>query len=181
MAHHTVPNAIPDALKSFDLLPDSANVRRPIVQTVFGCSSATNWTMVFALSVTFAGPLANLTGEDSRDFHLKISSSSKTTVLKKAAYLLANGQGKARVGRTGVVLYSAPSLWPCLRFECRRTPRGTDCRELRQLWKCKALARSCHAHPTKHVQTKDVRCEIFFDLSCAFEEVAHLRRCYRTS
>jgi predicted DNA-binding transcriptional regulator AlpA len=46
MAHHTDPSAIPDALKNFDLLPDSANVRLPIVAALNGCSSATVWRMV---------------------------------------------------------------------------------------------------------------------------------------
>lgn len=52
MAHHTdkaekvrKPNrsAIPDALKNFDSLPDSANVREPVVKGLYGCSSATVW------------------------------------------------------------------------------------------------------------------------------------------
>lgn len=46
MAHHTDPSAIPDALKNFDSLPDSANVRQPVVQALFGCSAATVWRMV---------------------------------------------------------------------------------------------------------------------------------------
>lgn len=39
-------SAIPDALKNFDSLPDSANVRQPVVQALVGCSSATVWRMV---------------------------------------------------------------------------------------------------------------------------------------
>lgn len=46
MAHHTDPSAIPDALKNFDSLPDSAHIRAPIVQALIGCSSATVWRMV---------------------------------------------------------------------------------------------------------------------------------------
>lgn len=46
MAHHTDPSAIPDALKNFDSLPDSAYVRQPIVQRLFSCSGATVWRMV---------------------------------------------------------------------------------------------------------------------------------------
>lgn len=46
MAHHTALSAIPDALKNFDSLPDSANVRQPVVQALVGCSSATIWRMV---------------------------------------------------------------------------------------------------------------------------------------
>lgn len=38
--------AIPDALKNFDLLPDSANVRQPVVEALWGCSSATVWRRV---------------------------------------------------------------------------------------------------------------------------------------
>jgi predicted DNA-binding transcriptional regulator AlpA len=34
---------IPTALKYFDDLPDSANVRQPVVQGLFGCSAATVW------------------------------------------------------------------------------------------------------------------------------------------
>ena len=40
------PSALPDALKNFDSLPDSANVRQPVVQALVGCSSATVWRMV---------------------------------------------------------------------------------------------------------------------------------------
>lgn len=39
-------HAIPDALRNFDHLPDSANVRQPVVQGLFGCSHATVWRMV---------------------------------------------------------------------------------------------------------------------------------------
>lgn len=45
MAHRTT-STIPDALKNFDSLPDAANVRQPVVQALFGCSSATIWRMV---------------------------------------------------------------------------------------------------------------------------------------
>ena len=46
MAHRTDPSAIPDALKNFDSSPDSAHVRLPVVQALYGCSSATVWRMV---------------------------------------------------------------------------------------------------------------------------------------
>ena len=46
MAQRTDQSAIPDALKNFDSLPDSANVRQPVVQGLFGCSSATVWRNV---------------------------------------------------------------------------------------------------------------------------------------
>lgn len=36
---------IDDALRFFDLLPDSANVRLPVVQILCGCSAATVWRM----------------------------------------------------------------------------------------------------------------------------------------
>lgn len=39
-------STIPDALKNFDSLPDSANVRLPVVRVLFGCSSATIWRRV---------------------------------------------------------------------------------------------------------------------------------------
>jgi hypothetical protein len=38
--------AIPDALRNFDDLPDSANVRQQVVESLFGCSAATVWRMV---------------------------------------------------------------------------------------------------------------------------------------
>ena len=38
--------AIPSSLQNFDSLPDSANVRQPVVQALLGCSSATVWRMV---------------------------------------------------------------------------------------------------------------------------------------
>ena len=37
---------IPEALKNFDLLPGSANVRQPVVQALFACSASTLWRMV---------------------------------------------------------------------------------------------------------------------------------------
>ena len=46
MAQRTTLSALPDALKHFDSLPDSANVRLPVVQALWSCSSATVWRMV---------------------------------------------------------------------------------------------------------------------------------------
>ena len=46
MSQQTDPGAIPDALKNFDSLPDSANVRQPVVEALFGCSATTVWRMV---------------------------------------------------------------------------------------------------------------------------------------
>lgn len=46
MAQRTAQSAIPYALKNFDSLPDSANVRQPVVQALFACSHATVWRMV---------------------------------------------------------------------------------------------------------------------------------------
>ena len=46
MAKQSASKEIPDALKNFDLLPDSANVRQPVVQGLVGCSAATIWRMV---------------------------------------------------------------------------------------------------------------------------------------
>ena len=34
---------IPEALKNFDLLPDSCHVRLPVVQALFACSPASVW------------------------------------------------------------------------------------------------------------------------------------------
>jgi predicted DNA-binding transcriptional regulator AlpA len=45
MKQHT-PKALPESLQNFDLLPDSANVRQPVVEALFSCSSATVWRMV---------------------------------------------------------------------------------------------------------------------------------------
>lgn len=41
MAHRTKLSALPDALKNFESLPDSANVRLPVVAALYGCSPAT--------------------------------------------------------------------------------------------------------------------------------------------
>jgi predicted DNA-binding transcriptional regulator AlpA len=46
MARPTPPSIVPDALKHFDSLPDSANVRQPVVEALFGCSGSTVWRMV---------------------------------------------------------------------------------------------------------------------------------------
>lgn len=43
MAHHSNTGAVPEALKNFDSLPDSANVRAPVVAALFGVSAATVW------------------------------------------------------------------------------------------------------------------------------------------
>lgn len=34
---------IPVALRNFDQLPDTANVRQPVVQGLYGCSAASVW------------------------------------------------------------------------------------------------------------------------------------------
>lgn len=39
---------IPDALKHFDSLPDSASVRLPVVQALYACSPASVWRGVKA-------------------------------------------------------------------------------------------------------------------------------------
>ncbi|TBR71261.1 MAG: AlpA family phage regulatory protein [Nevskiaceae bacterium] len=38
--------SIPAALQNFDALPDSANVRLPVVMGLFACSAVTIWRMV---------------------------------------------------------------------------------------------------------------------------------------
>ncbi|WP_316666548.1 DUF927 domain-containing protein [Ralstonia psammae] len=122
-----------------------------------GALASGNTRMVFAISVAFAGPLADVASEDSGGFHLRGGSSSgKTTALKvaasiwgepsayvrmwrattngleglaalhndgllildelsqidpreagDAAYMLANGQGKARATRSGAARQAA--------------------------------------------------------------------------
>lgn len=46
MTQRTTPNAVPSSLQHFDSLPDSANVRLPVVQALYGCSAVTVWRMV---------------------------------------------------------------------------------------------------------------------------------------
>ena len=46
MAQRTDQSAISDALKNFDSLPNSANVRQPVVEALFACSPATVWRLV---------------------------------------------------------------------------------------------------------------------------------------
>lgn len=41
-----IPAAIPDSLKHFDSLPDSANVKEPVVCGLLDCSPATVWRRV---------------------------------------------------------------------------------------------------------------------------------------
>lgn len=38
--------SIPSSLSKFDSLPDTANVRQPVVEALFGCSAATVWRWV---------------------------------------------------------------------------------------------------------------------------------------
>ena len=45
-ASRQITESIPDALKHFDSFPDSANVRQPVVEALYGCSPATVWRMV---------------------------------------------------------------------------------------------------------------------------------------
>jgi predicted DNA-binding transcriptional regulator AlpA len=46
MARRTTTSSVPDALKNFDLLPDSAHVRQPVVEGLYDCSGSTIWRMV---------------------------------------------------------------------------------------------------------------------------------------
>ena len=46
MAQRTKPRVVPDTLKNFDSLPDSAYVQQAIVEGLFDCSSSTVWRMV---------------------------------------------------------------------------------------------------------------------------------------
>ena len=41
-------DTLPDALRCFDNLPNSANVRQPVIQALFACSSASVWRGVKA-------------------------------------------------------------------------------------------------------------------------------------
>lgn len=43
MAVRLTNASIPKALSNFDSLPDSAYVRQPVVQGLFGCSAASVW------------------------------------------------------------------------------------------------------------------------------------------
>jgi predicted DNA-binding transcriptional regulator AlpA len=43
MSKQATTQAVPDALRHFDSLPDSANVRQPVVQALYACSSASIW------------------------------------------------------------------------------------------------------------------------------------------
>lgn len=47
MEHDNKSN-LPISLSNFDALPDSASVRQPVVEALFGCSSATVWRWVKA-------------------------------------------------------------------------------------------------------------------------------------
>lgn len=42
----TAAGQLPEALKNFDSLPDSAQVRQPVVEGLFACSGATVWRRV---------------------------------------------------------------------------------------------------------------------------------------
>lgn len=46
MTRRTKLSSVPDALKNFDSLPDSALVQQVIVEGLFGCSGSTIWRMV---------------------------------------------------------------------------------------------------------------------------------------
>ena len=42
----TARNDVPDALRNFDQLPDSASVRQPVLEGLFACSHSTIWRRV---------------------------------------------------------------------------------------------------------------------------------------
>jgi predicted DNA-binding transcriptional regulator AlpA len=46
MARRTTTGTVPNDLRNFDLLPDSAHVRQPVVEGLYGCSGSTVWRMV---------------------------------------------------------------------------------------------------------------------------------------
>lgn len=48
MPQQTTDCIIPDALKNFDFLPDSASVRQPVVEALYACSPASVWRGVKA-------------------------------------------------------------------------------------------------------------------------------------
>lgn len=48
MPEQTINSIIPDALKNFDFLPDSASVRQPVVEALYACSPASVWRGVKA-------------------------------------------------------------------------------------------------------------------------------------
>ena len=48
MFQATTVNPIPEALKNFDQLPNTANVRQPVVQALYACSPASVWCGVNA-------------------------------------------------------------------------------------------------------------------------------------
>lgn len=39
----TINASIPEALRNFDQLPNTANVRQPVVQALYACSPASVW------------------------------------------------------------------------------------------------------------------------------------------
>ena len=45
-SRHAAAHEVPLALKNFDSLPDSAEVRLPVVKAQYGCSDATVWRRV---------------------------------------------------------------------------------------------------------------------------------------
>lgn len=48
MSQQITTKPISEALKNFDQLPDSANVRQPVVQALYACSAASVWRGVNA-------------------------------------------------------------------------------------------------------------------------------------
>jgi len=48
MSQETATTPIPEALKNFDQLPNSASVRQPVVQALYACSPASVWRGVNA-------------------------------------------------------------------------------------------------------------------------------------
>ncbi len=48
MAQKSTKNLFPEALKNFEQLPATANVRQPVVQALYACSAASIWRGVNA-------------------------------------------------------------------------------------------------------------------------------------
>lgn len=71
---------IPDALRNFDSLPDSANVRLPVVAALFACAGVTIWRRVKAGTLPAPRKLSErVTAWNVGELRLALSGCTSTT------------------------------------------------------------------------------------------------------
>jgi hypothetical protein len=96
MAKTSKKRTIPDALKNFDSLPDSAHVRVPVVKGLFGCSDATVWRMVDRGRLKPRKLSERVTGFNVGDLRLALQGEEEATIGPNELGVKVNTTGKSQ-------------------------------------------------------------------------------------